>query len=146
MTTKKQNEMLQTAIMLINAGEFGRAWEGLWEDNENNTNALFMGLLDYMEGRPEFCKKIKANEDVMPPKLERYAQLYMGEKNPLVKKFIDEYESFSTDLESLLNQIDDINRFNYDIKEKWDYLNKYYIGPLSESFNKVNDAWCEVDI
>ena len=66
--------------------------------------------------------------------------------NPKVKAFIEEAESLSTDLEGLLNQIDNINRFNYDIKEKWDYLNQYYIKPLAESYGKFTDAYCELDI
>lgn len=149
MTTKKQNEMLKNAIFfieneLIEGGQ--RAWDSLFEDNENNTNALIIGLTDYMEGRPDFCKSVIRQEKYMPVKLVRYAHIYTGEVNPLVKKLVDEVEILCTDLEGLLNQIDDINRFNYDIKEKWDYLNRYYIEPLAASYEKVTDAYCEVDL
>lgn len=150
MATKKQAKMLEQAIFLIDNEMLingNRAWDSLFEEGENNTNALLIGLIEYMEGRPEFCKSITKQEAYMPPMLVKYAQLYNGVENPLLQKIMNEVESCSTDIEELLNQVEDINRFNYEVtKEKWEHLTRYYFEPLAASFEKLQDVYCGIDI
>lgn len=147
MATKKQSEMLKIAIELIRAHKTStKEFQNLWEDNENNSNALLIGLMNYIEGRPEFCRDIKHEGLYVPEKLLKYAGLYDG-INPLMQKLIESVEVLSTDLENTLNQIDDINRFNYEVTpEKWEHLTRYYFEPLAASHEKVSEAYCDLDI
>lgn len=70
----------------------------------------------------------------------------MREELEKMKDLYQSVEVLCTDIENLLNRIDDINRFKRDIKEEWEHLNKYYVEPLNDSYLEVQEAYLKIEM
>lgn len=143
MTTKKQKGMIEEAIFRVkNSLCTGQEWERLFEDGDNNTNAVILGLIQEIERDGNFSvlveKQSKWNGN-MPQEVSQYAKyrnLVSGASLP--------------DLEPLgqfLDKVDYINRFENTPpdRDKWDYLNRYYIEPLNQLLEDLQDIDFEDD-
>ncbi len=130
---KKQSKMLHTALYLIRyeyIKDTGGQWRALWEDNENNTNALILGILDALDEDNGLYKAIRHQRQYMPDKLMRlvdcYADYYIideEDKRPEIYELVQKF----------INEIDKNKYFSDGISlEKLDYLERYYITPMRE--------------
>lgn len=135
MTTKKQEKALELAkCLLLELPDLSspREWENLWEDGENNSNALLLALMDLMEDR-EYREAVIKNAQYMPRKLLEYATFKAGE-HETDKKYAKVFSGLLEDIENLFNTIDKELNYTkpYDImnNEKWEGLYKYNIEPL----------------
>ena len=143
MTTKKQKGMIGEAVFRVkNSLCTGREWEKLFEDGDNNTNAVILGLIQEVERDSNFSiqveKQSKWNGN-MPQEVSQYAKY----KNLISGASLPDTEP----LEQFLNKIDYINRFEStppDI-DKWEYLNRYYIEPLVQLLEGLQDFNFEDD-
>lgn len=133
MATKKQKEMIKEAIYRVNNSlcDSG-AWGSLFEDNENNTNAIIIGLINEIERDTNFSLQVEKLEDYMPQEVLSYAKY----KNIISGASVPDYEPLIT----FLNKVDDINRFNTKITpDLWEHLNRYYITPLESLLKDLED-------
>lgn len=143
MTTKKQKGMIEEAIFRVkNSLCTGREWERLFEDGDNNTNAVILGLIQEIERDGNFSiqveKQSKWNGN-MPQEVSQYAKyknLVSGESLPDIEP-----------LAQFLDKVDYINRFENipPDRDKWDYLNRYYIEPLRQVLEDLEDFSFEED-
>ena len=132
MKTKKQIKALELAeafILDLPEELKGREWADLWEDGENNANALLIGLMDMIDMRPNFYKEVLAHKQYMPEKLVNYALFKAGEEK--AEKRLDD---ISEALENALNRIDNIisysQPFDTITPDKWDSIYRYELKPL----------------
>lgn len=86
MATKKQKQMISKAIGLIKTNQIAkntREWENLFEDGENNTNAVIMGIIKEIHDTwwkdKTLIKKILIQSGYMPEVILRYARQEIDE-------------------------------------------------------------------
>ena len=144
MTTKKQSEMISKAIYMVkNSLCEGRAWDDLFENGDNNTNAVILGLIQEIERDNKFAISVhkQANwNGNMPQEVENYAKY----KNIVSGVLVPDPEP----LDEFLNMVDDFNRFENEPmnREQWKHLNRYYIEPLRKLLRELEDfsyQYCE---
>ena len=140
MNTKKQDNMIKEAIRLINNAECdGQEWDNLFEDSQNNTNAVILGIIKQIEKDKQFALQVERLEDYMPESVLKYAKY----KNLISGVSAPDFSS----LEDFLNKIQDYNRF-YEVppdRNAWEHLNRYYIKPLYDLLDELNTFNFEED-
>lgn len=145
--TKKQKEALQRAIDIISRYPEKLQtdeWQNLWNESYNNRNALFMGLLDYMEGRPYFCKCVITNETYIHDNLVRFAKMIKGYDNVLTNELSDLLCDLSESIGKLKEKAEEIEKdilyhkkvFN---NADFDNLNTYYINAIPDP-DKISES------
>lgn len=145
--TKKQKESLQRAIDIITRYPEKLQtdeWQNLWNESCSNRNALFMGLLDYMEGRPYFCECVITNETYIHDNLVRFAKMIKGYDNVLTNELSDLLYDLSESIEKLKEKAEEIEKdilyhkkvFN---NADFDNLNTYYINAIPDP-DKISES------
>ena len=62
-----------------------------------------------------------------------------------IKTYIETTETLLDDLETFINKVDDINRYNEPItQEKWEHLLFYYFEPLKTQYERTTNALYEI--
>ena len=132
MKTKKQIKALELAeafILDLPEELKSREWQNLWEDGENNANALLIGLMDMIDEKPGFYKEVLANKQYMPEKLVNYAHFKAGAEK--AEKRLDD---ISEAIENALNKIDNIIKYSQPFDtitpDKWDSIYRYELKAL----------------
>lgn len=137
--TKKQKEMIKEAIFRVNNSlcDSG-AWDNLFEDGENNTNAVIIGLIKEIEKSSDFALQVERLEDYMPEEVIKYAKY----KNLVSGESVPDYEP----LELFLDKVEYILKYEgIPDRSKWEYLQRYYINPLYDLLKELQDLDFEED-
>lgn len=136
--TKKQKEMIKEAIFRVNNSLCdSREWDNLFEDNENNANAVIIGLITEIERDIKFSLQVEKLQDYMPPEVIWYAK----RRNIIYNEGYN-YEP----LEQFLDKIDYILKYEgIPDADKWEYLKKYYINPLYDLLEELQSFESEDD-
>lgn len=137
--TKKQKEMIKEAIFRVNNSLCDTsAWDNLFEDGENNTNAVIIGLIKEIEKSSDFALQVERLEDYMPEEVIKYAKY----KNLVSGESVPNYEP----LELFLDKIEYILKYEgIPDRSKWEYLQRYYIDPLYDLLKELQDLDFEED-
>lgn len=137
--TKKQKEMIKEAIFRVNNSLCDTsAWDNLFEDGENNTNAVIIGLIKEIEKSSDFSLQVERLEDYMPEEVIKYAKY----KNLVSGESVPNYEP----LELFLDKIEYILKYEgIPDRSKWEYLQRYYIDPLYDLLKELQDLDFEED-
>ena len=103
--------------------------------NELETlNQAYKNCVDKYELIKEESNEIKEDNKALKKEIENY------------KKFMTQFENLLDVLEACSTKISDINRFKNEVnKDKWEYLTIHYFEPLIYEYEKISDAYCNLE-
>lgn len=139
--SKKAESMTKEVIFRIeNSLTDCPEWDKLFNDNENITNAITIGILNKIDSSINFAQAVMRLEDFMPKeciiKHAKYKAMLEGVYVPDVEP-----------LNNFLQKIEDRNRFKEGPpnKDEWEYLNHYYIEPLENLSKELEELTFDID-